>query len=168
MVWGIFKKPKKDEDEDEVLRRKVYGEKAYREEKNFEKQVEKNFKGIELEKAGRIDEAIELYEQNVNENFIGSHPYDRLSIIYRKRRLLDEEIRILERAVSVLGRKSTSEKFKTRLGKIYNKLAISFHQDEQYGDEVRILEKAMKVFKGDEIFKRRLEKAKTLRDSKEQ
>jgi tetratricopeptide (TPR) repeat protein len=167
MIWGIFKKPKTELEEIEALRRKVYGEEALKEEEKYSKQLEKNRTAHELEKIGKVDEAIKLYEQNVNENFVGNHPYQRLAVIYRKRRQVDEEMRILEKAVSVIKRKSSSEEFRTRLGKIYNKLAISYHQDEQYDDEVRILEKALKVFKGDEFFKRRLEKAKALRASKE-
>jgi len=67
----------------------------------FDKQVERNLKGIELRKAGKIEEAIELYEQNIKENFIGSHPYDELAIIYRKQKRIDDEIRVLEKAILV-------------------------------------------------------------------
>lgn len=63
--------------------------------------VENNLRGIELEKDGRTDEAIALYEQNVAAYFEGSHPYNRLAIIYRKRKDYDNEIRVLRRAVSV-------------------------------------------------------------------
>ena len=63
--------------------------------------VDNNLRGIELEKAGRTDEAIILYEQNVSAAFHGSHPYNRLAIIYRKRKDYDNEIRVLRRAVSV-------------------------------------------------------------------
>lgn len=67
----------------------------------FEKQVERNLLGIELERAGKTDEAIKLYEENIKENFEGNHPYDRLAIIYRKRNQINEEIRVLEKAVWV-------------------------------------------------------------------
>lgn len=90
------------------------------------KQVERNLRGIELEKTGRIDEATKLYEKNVKENNEGSHPYDRLAIIYRKRGKIDDEIRILEKAVWVFknivykercDRLPKLEKFKKRLDK---------------------------------------------------
>ncbi len=119
-------KTKDEEDEYEKIKREVYGEKAYKEEKKFEKQAERNLVGIELEKKEKIEEAIKLYEQNVKENFIGNHPYDRLAIIYRKRGQLDEEIRILEKAVWVFenvvykgrgDRIPKLEKFKKRLEK---------------------------------------------------
>ena len=70
-------------------------------EKKFERHAERNLLGHDLEKAGRVDEAIKLYEQNINENFEGNHPYDRLAIIYRKRGQHEEEIRVLEKAVWV-------------------------------------------------------------------
>jgi tetratricopeptide (TPR) repeat protein len=93
---------------------------------DFDKQVERNLKGIELEKSGRVDEAIQLYEENVKENFEGSHPYDRLAIIYRKRNMIDDEIRVLEKAIWVfenivhrerLDKWPKLEKFKKRLEK---------------------------------------------------
>ncbi len=68
---------------------------------DFNAQVERNLRGIELEKSGREDEAVRLYEENVKENSVGNHPYDRLAIIYRKRMQVDEEIRVLEKAIWV-------------------------------------------------------------------
>lgn len=67
----------------------------------FEESVENNLTGRELEKSGKIDEAIELYERNVSNKFEGNYPYDRLAIIYRKRRDYDNEIRVLTTAVEV-------------------------------------------------------------------
>lgn len=92
---------------------------------NFDKQVERNLKGIELENAGQVDKAIDLYEANAKENFEGDHPYERLAIIYRKRNQIDDEIRVLEKAIWVFenivfkdrgDRLPKLEKFKKRLG----------------------------------------------------
>lgn len=63
--------------------------------------VNRNLKGIKLEKEGKIDKAIKLYEKNIEEEFDGSHPYTRLAIIYSKKGLLDDEIRVLKKAVWV-------------------------------------------------------------------
>jgi tetratricopeptide (TPR) repeat protein len=60
-----------------------------------------NLLGKELEKEGEIDFAIKLYEINLLNNFIGSHPYNRLSIIYRKKKMHSDVIRVLEKAVYV-------------------------------------------------------------------
>lgn len=68
---------------------------------NFDKQLERNLKGIQFEREGQIDKAIELYEANIMENFEGNYPYDRLAIIYRKRDRIDDEIRVLEKAIWV-------------------------------------------------------------------
>lgn len=80
-------------------------------EKNFSN---RNLKGIKLEKKGKIDEAIELYEKNINEEFYGSHPYERLAIIYRKKGLFDDEIRVLRKAKG----RMNEEKLKRRLEKV--------------------------------------------------
>jgi len=60
--------------------------------------VARNSEGANLEKAGKIDEAIALYEKNVKEGFDGSYPYTRLAIIYRRRKLFDDENRIIKKA----------------------------------------------------------------------
>lgn len=63
--------------------------------------LDRNLRGIEFEKNGQIDEAIELYESNVNDWFSGNHPYDRLRVIYAKRGQLKDAIRICETFVKV-------------------------------------------------------------------
>lgn len=74
-------------------------------EKLFEHQVNRNLKGIELEKEGEIVEAILLYEANVSECFEGNFPYDRLRIIYNKLKRYEDVIRVLEQAVYVFDTK---------------------------------------------------------------
>ena len=39
-------------------------------------------KGIKYEKAGKDEKAIKVYEKLIAENFDGSHPYDRLCVLY--------------------------------------------------------------------------------------
>jgi tetratricopeptide (TPR) repeat protein len=63
--------------------------------------VNRNLKGVELEKEYKMDKAIELYEKNIEEEFEGNHPYERLAIIYSKKGSLENEIRVLEKAVWV-------------------------------------------------------------------
>lgn len=67
--------------------------------------VDRNLKGIEFEKQGMTDKAIELYEQNVADEVDTPHPYNRLAVIYRKQKQLDDEIRVLETAIRVLGQR---------------------------------------------------------------
>jgi hypothetical protein len=49
-----------------------------------DKMVDRNLKGMALEKAGHEAAAAELYEENVSDHFDGSHPYVRLMIIYAR------------------------------------------------------------------------------------
>lgn len=64
-------------------------------------QAERNMKGAEFEKTGDLEKAIALYEENVAESFKGNHPYDRLANIYKSQLDLDNEIRVLEKAIVV-------------------------------------------------------------------
>lgn len=68
---------------------------------NYSVFVERNLQGKELERIGRIDDAISLYELNVADDFEGSHPYDRLATIYHERKDYNNERRILEHAIYV-------------------------------------------------------------------
>ena len=63
--------------------------------------VDRNLKGIEFEKQGMPDKAAELYEQNVADGVDTPHPYDRLAIIYRRQKRLDDEIRVLEKGIEI-------------------------------------------------------------------
>ena len=56
---------------------------------------------MELERNGRLDLALELYEQNVDEGFEGDWPYGRLVAYYEKQGCLHEAERILQRAIDV-------------------------------------------------------------------
>ncbi|MEO7978762.1 hypothetical protein [Flavobacterium sp.] len=64
-------------------------------------QTERNLKGSEFEKAGDFEKAIEEYEKNVEESYKGNHPYDRLATIYKNQNDIENEIRILEKAIIV-------------------------------------------------------------------
>ncbi|MGJ0914137.1 hypothetical protein [Enterococcus avium] len=90
----------------------------------FDRMVENNLKGMELEKANNINAAIRLYEENVSSCFEGNHPYDRLAIIYRKRKDYDNEIRVLEAAISVFSEiKSPRQDVKPKLAKFKVRLS---------------------------------------------
>ena len=79
-----------------------------------------NEKGIKCERNGDIDNAIVCYEENLKNGFEGSHPYERLAIIYRRKKDYTNEIRVLEQAISIYPRNQqynvkTYEQFKNRL-----------------------------------------------------
>ncbi|KKN28273.1 hypothetical protein LCGC14_0856050 [marine sediment metagenome] len=77
---------------------------------NIDSQVQRNSMGKQLEKDGKILEAMVLYEANIYENFEGYFPYNRLAILYRKKKLWVEEIRVLEKAVFVFNSISLKDK----------------------------------------------------------
>lgn len=67
----------------------------------WSEQVERNLKAIEYEKNGKIEEAIQLYEENVAEKFNGTYPYKRLSELYQELDRKEDLLRVLERAIEV-------------------------------------------------------------------
>ncbi|MBI2756613.1 MAG: hypothetical protein HYX52_07880 [Chloroflexi bacterium] len=66
-----------------------------------EAQTSRNLEALEMEREGRVEEAIALYERNAAEGFAGDWPYGRLVAIYERRGDLDEAERVLLRAVAV-------------------------------------------------------------------
>lgn len=70
----------------------------------------RNEKGSELEKEGRIDEAVLQYEANVFDEFIGSYPYERLRIIYSKKKDWANAIRICQAAIDCTNPTETKKK----------------------------------------------------------
>ncbi len=90
----------------------------------LEEQTRRNLDGMELERSGRLDLALELYERNVDEGFEGDWPYGRLVAYYEKIGRFDEAERVLARAIDVFkaskkrsatDRRSTVQVFRNRL-----------------------------------------------------
>jgi tetratricopeptide (TPR) repeat protein len=96
-------------------------------------QAERNLKGSEFEKIGNIEKAIELYEENVKENFKGNHPYDRLATIYKNQLDLDNEIRILEKAIIVFEEITIEDRIEglPKLFRFKNRLEKAIHTKTQ-------------------------------------
>lgn len=69
----------------------------------------------DLENQNKIDEAISLYEECVQMNCLDKTPYDRLILLYRKKRQKEDEIRILNLAIT---RFVKENKYQIRLSKI--------------------------------------------------
>ena len=62
----------------------------------YEETLERNFAAMEAEQRGEVDQAISLYERSVAEEFVDSHPYERLASLYEQRRSYGEALRVLE------------------------------------------------------------------------
>jgi hypothetical protein len=56
--------------------------------------VDRNRKGSDHEKNGEIEAAIEEYELNISEWFDGDHPYERLRVIYNRRKQYEDALRV--------------------------------------------------------------------------
>lgn len=59
-------------------------------------------RGQNLEQLGRVDEALELYEEAVSARFDSPGPYDRLIEIYSQRALHLEVVRVVEAAIAAV------------------------------------------------------------------
>jgi tetratricopeptide (TPR) repeat protein len=59
-------------------------------------------RGQNLEQIGRVDEAIECYEQAVAGGFDAAGPYDRLIWIYQQRRAHRDVIRVAEASLKAV------------------------------------------------------------------
>ena len=85
-----------------------------RQEKLF-KTAELNNIGMEQEKTGNIEQAIATYEECIKIGYPASHAYDRLLVIYRKRKDYDNEERVCKLAIEAF---KTETKYQDRLSKI--------------------------------------------------
>jgi hypothetical protein len=85
--------------------------------------VERNNRGIDLEKKRRIEDAIIVYELSINDAFFGSHPYDRLRIIYGRKHWYKDAIRACYAYLDLPERAHGQDKprFKAHLEKLLTK-----------------------------------------------
>jgi hypothetical protein len=82
--------------------------------------VERNNRGIELEKNGNIESAIIIYEISVADDFFGTHPYDRLRIFYNKKKWYKDAIRVCQAYLDLPNRPHGQDKshFRQHLEKL--------------------------------------------------
>jgi hypothetical protein len=60
-----------------------------------------NNEGIAFEKSGKIEQAINIYESNIKIGYPATHSYERLMILYHKRKDFENEKRVIEIAIQV-------------------------------------------------------------------
>jgi tetratricopeptide (TPR) repeat protein len=78
----------------------------------------RNLEAKELERNGKLSEAIELYEANLADRFSGSHPYARLRILYCKKKDYAAAIRVCYAAMANLKQGDKAEPFREWIGKL--------------------------------------------------
>lgn len=61
----------------------------------------RNNEGTAYEKLGKIAEAIAIYEDNIADGYPATHAFERLMIIYRRLKDYPNEIRVIERAITI-------------------------------------------------------------------
>jgi len=94
----------------------------------FDKMVERNAKALAFEKSGSPLKAIELYEANLADRFRGSGPYERLRVLYSKRRDYANALRVCKMYLKLAGRSYedlTRQKFLKHCEKLEGKVAKS-------------------------------------------
>jgi hypothetical protein len=64
--------------------------------RGFEAAMVRHAEAEKAEQSGDPEKAIRLYETSVAEEFVGSHPYERLSSLYERRRDYEAALRVSE------------------------------------------------------------------------
>lgn len=95
--------------------------------------------GIELEKEGMIDEAIKVYEKSIVPKLPMKHPYERLAILYRKKKDYENEIRVVKIAIEVFMKENEKRANRTidENNSAYNQVmhALETNESIKYEDE---------------------------------
>lgn len=99
--WDIGKPPHKIDGAESMARQEASR-------RIGEEMVNRNLTGRELERQGKVDQAIALYEANLDDGFNGNHPYERLRIIYAGRKDFHEAIRVCQAFVNLPHRSNTN------------------------------------------------------------
>ena len=64
--------------------------------RGFEAAMERHTEAERAEQSGDPEKAIRLYEMSVAEEFVGSHPYERLASLYERRHDYEAALRVSE------------------------------------------------------------------------
>ena len=120
----VFKKGAKffEEEKLEVPRRLSLPLEHTEHRRNMDIFMKNNEKGRKLEKEGDIDGAIKAYRKNADLRINIPHTYERLYILYRKKKDYESEIEIINLAIEVFSENrynsSAIDKLKKRLEKV--------------------------------------------------
>lgn len=89
--------------------------------------IDRNAKASQLEKSGKIEQAISLFEESVRDQFAGTVPYDRLRIMYTKQKRYEDAILVCQAYIDnphLKGAGKTEGKkfFREKISKIKEKM----------------------------------------------
>ena len=69
--------------------------------RNFEAAMQRNEEAELAIEGGDTERAIKLFETSIREEFVGSHPYERLASVYESRHNLTEALRLSEAFITL-------------------------------------------------------------------
>lgn len=115
--------------------------------------VKMNQYAMELEKAGKIEEAVKKYKEAIELGFKGTYPFDRLNVYYRKNKDYDNEIETCNKAIKLYEGLTTSDardKLLTYKERLVRAMELKQKQRER---EIKVEEKLKKLRMDEEKFK---------------
>jgi hypothetical protein len=89
---------------------------------NLDRWFRRNALGEKKEREGKPDDAIRIYEANVDEHCETLYPYERLAILYRRRQDRRNEKRILMKAVGILRQRKKLGTLDAHLAQTFDEL----------------------------------------------
>ena len=81
--------------------------------KNYERWFKRNAIAEQKEKEGKFDDAIRIYENNVEEDADSLFPYERLAILYKRKNDRSNEKRILQKGLQLMRERAAQGRIDT-------------------------------------------------------
>ncbi len=88
----------------------------------YERWFKRNAIGEQKESEGKFDDAIRVYEANIEEGANTLFPYERLAILYKRKKDFKNEKRVIKRAIKKLHERSSSRPLDNYLYNLLNSL----------------------------------------------
>ena len=86
----------------------------------YERWFKRNAIGEQKESEGKFEDAIRVYEANIDEGAYTLFPYERLAILYKRKRDMRNEQRIIKKAIKKLHERSAKKPLDSYLYNLLN------------------------------------------------
>lgn len=86
----------------------------------YERWFKRNAIGEQKESEGKFEDAIRVYEANIDEGAYTLFPYERLAILYKRKRDTRNEQRIIKKAIKKLHERSSKKPLDSYLYNLLN------------------------------------------------